>query len=259
MTIRRLTLSALLLLVCLSAIAQTAPTGRVLLPVVATNVPGAFGSQWTTDIVVINNSANGAGIAYSLTCLVTCGSGVGLAPGQILDVTNASTRPGVPTLFLYYYLQDPSRDNIQVAVRARDLSHQANSWGAEVPVVRDADAFTRPFDLLNVPLIPRFRQTLRVYDLAATVSSSVKVQYFSMTTGALLKENDLPVILPIGLPALPSAPAYAEVGFSGGAPEFAGVDRIRVRIVPTNDAQRLWGMISVTNNDTQELTIISPQ
>jgi hypothetical protein len=230
-----------------------------LLPVVATNVAGAFGSQWTTDIVVFNNSANGAGIAIPLTCLVTCGSGVGLAPGEILDVTNASTLAGAPTLFLYYYLQDPSRDHIQVALRVRDLSQQATSWGAEVPVVRDADAFARPFDLLNVPLIPRFRQTLRVYDLAATGSSAVKVQFFSMVTGALLKENDLPVIFPSVQPALPSAPAYAEVGFSGGAPELAGVDRIRVRIVPTNDAQRLWGMVSITNNDTQELTIISPQ
>lgn len=259
MTIRRLTLTALFLLVCLSSTAQPAPTGRVLLPIIATNVAGALGSQWTTDIVVFNNSANRADIAIPLTCLGTCGSGLTLAPGQILDVTNASTRPGVPTLFLYYYLQDPSTDNIQAAVRVRDLSQQANSWGAEVPVVRDADAFARPFDLLNVPLIPRFRQTLRVYDLAATASSSVKVQYFSMATGALLKENDLAVVLPSGQPALPSAPAYAEVGFSGGTPEFAGVDRIRVRIVPSNTAQRLWGMISVTNNDTQELTIISPQ
>jgi hypothetical protein len=42
-------------------------------------------------------------------------------------------------------------------------------------------------------------------------------------------------------------------------PELAGIDRIRVRVSPTTDAQRLWAMISVTNNVTQELTMITPQ
>src|SRR5258706_6820218 len=66
MTTRHVTLCAVLLLVCVSTAAQTTPSGRVLLPVVATNVAGAFGSQWMTDLVVFNNSANRADIAYAL-------------------------------------------------------------------------------------------------------------------------------------------------------------------------------------------------
>src|SRR5258706_6426057 len=104
MTTRHVTLCAVLLLVCVSTAAQTTPSGRVLLPVVATNVAGAFGSQWMTDLVVFNNSANRADIAYALSCPATCGSGITLEAGQILDVTNALTRPAVPALFLYYYL-----------------------------------------------------------------------------------------------------------------------------------------------------------
>jgi hypothetical protein len=255
---RSLIITTLSLLLAAAAFAQT-PSTRVLLPVVATNLSGAFGSQWTTDIVAFNNSPHRTAISSSLSCPATCTGGLGLDVGQVVDITNAVPRPGIPALFMYVYLADPAQDNVQFGLRVRDLSQQANSWGTEVPVVRDADAFARPFDLLNVPLVARFRQTLRVYDLAATSSSSVKVQYFAMPAGTLLKEYDLPIMFPTDQLTPPTTPGYAEVGFVGNAPELAGVERIRVRIIPMNEQQRLWGMVSVTNNDTQELTIISPQ
>jgi hypothetical protein len=34
---------------------------------------------------------------------------------------------------------------------------------------------------------------------------------------------------------------------------------VRVVVTPTDEASRFWAFISITNNDTQQLTLITPQ
>jgi hypothetical protein len=148
-------------------------------------------------------------------------------------------------------------DSLEFALRVRDVSRQSDSWGTEVPVVREDRAYRHPFDVLNVPLQPRFRQTLRIYDFEDRSGGSVRVQYYNMTTGALLKDSQLALLAPQSADIF--TPAYLQLDVFSQLGNVPGVDRMRVRISPTSDVQRLWAMVSVTNNVTQEVTMITPQ
>jgi hypothetical protein len=163
--------------------------------------------------------------------------------------------PGSAVRAAFIYVPNESVDAIEFGLRVRDVSRQSDSWGTEVPVVREDRAFQRPFDLLNVPLPARFRQTLRVYGFDKT-GGSVRVQYYD-TTGRMLKEFLLPLLPPRSDDIF--TPGYLQFDQFAQVPELAGVERIRVRVSPTDASQRLWAMISVTNNVTQELTMITPQ
>jgi hypothetical protein len=227
-----------------------AQTIRVLVPIVATGANGMFGSRWTSEVVAFNTSAVPVVIGFSYTCLFECPSfGLGPSLGQELVI---HTQSAVPAAFVF--LPNEQADAIELGLRVRDVSQQSDSWGAEVPVVRADRAFARPFDLLNVPLPSRFRQTLRIYDFEKS-GGSVRVQYYNMTGGPALKEYVLPLLTPTDI----YTPAYLQFDQFAGLPELAGVDRIRVRISPMDASQRLWAMVSVTNNVTQELTLITPQ
>jgi hypothetical protein len=42
-------------------------------------------------------------------------------------------------------------------------------------------------------------------------------------------------------------------------PELAGSERIRIEIEPLDGRAEYWAYVSVTNNATQHVTIVSPQ
>lgn len=238
----------------LSALPAWAQSTRVLVPIVATGASGAFDSRWTSEVVAFNASTDPVMILYPHTCVGTCG-----VPGAVLHASEGSdlailTGSAVPAAFIY--VPDGSVGAIEFGLRVRDVSRQTDSWGTEVPVVRESRAFQGSFDLLNVPLPSRFRQTLRIYDFDDRAGSGVRVQFFDMVTGRLLKDFQLAML---ALSNDVFTPAYVQLDQFGQAPELAGLDRIRVRISPTNATQRLWAMVSVTNNVTQELTMITPQ
>jgi hypothetical protein len=250
-TFKRFFVLAVTALVTLSAFAQST---RVLVPIVATGAGGAFDSRWTSEATSFNGSSSFVLVLFPHRCDTECGAGVVFGPmeGGDLPVTTGSA---VPAAFVY--VPNESVDAMEFGLRVRDVSRQADSWGAEVPVVRESSAFQHPFDLLNVPLPARFRQTLRIYDFEDKSGSGVRVQFYDMVTGGLLKDAQLSMLPPQSTDMF--TPAYVQLDQFGQAPELAGVDRIRVRISPTNATQRLWAMISVTNNVTQELTMITPQ
>lgn len=249
--LKRLLLVTVTVFAALPACAQST---RILVPIVATGVSGAFDSRWTSEASVFNNSASFVLMVFPHHCDTECVAGVVFGPAESGDllVTSGSA---VPAAFIY--VPNESVDSIELGLRVRDVSRQSDSWGTEVPVIRESRAFQRPFDLLNVPLPSRFRQTLRIYDFEDRSGSSVRVQFYDMVTGHLLKDFQLALLAPRSVDTF--TPAYVQLDQFGQAPEFAGIDRIRVRISPTNATQRLWAMVSVTNNVTQELTMITPQ
>jgi hypothetical protein len=54
-------------------------------------------------------------------------------------------------------------------------------------------------------------------------------------------------------------PALAEIGNIEGLPELAGETTIWVEVAPIRPGLRIWALMSVTNNVTQQVTIITPQ
>lgn len=54
-------------------------------------------------------------------------------------------------------------------------------------------------------------------------------------------------------------PAYAQLDGLMDIIHGATSDRLAIEIVPAVATQQLWGFISITNNDTQDITTVTPQ
>jgi hypothetical protein len=230
-------------------------TERVLVPVLARSVPGAFGSIWLTEFSLLNNNSTKAQIEYPHECPGQCDPQVSVESGAFRDITNA-TMPGSGAPGVFLYVPVDVGPLMEYSLRVRDLALQVNSFGTEIPVVREANALSRPFNLLSVPIDDRFRHVLRVYDFTG-LPGMVRVEYLSIPGGAVLSQLNLPLFGETGRGA--NGPSYPAFGHLSKPRDISGVERVRIRVTPLDQTQRLWAFVTVTNNNTQELTVVSPQ
>ncbi|MHB0969207.1 MAG: hypothetical protein ACYC7A_00045 [Thermoanaerobaculia bacterium] len=155
---------------------------------------------------------------------------------------------------------------IHFTLRVQDVSRQALTWGTEIPVVRENAFRTGRISLPQVPLDARFRPMLRIYDVDRH-GGSVAIRFFD-DDGVLLSEESVELIVPVGNqhpdpsgPATPDFyyPAWAQVSdFVARHPQLADHDRVRIEVEPPAGVH-FWAFISVTNNETQHVTLITPQ
>jgi hypothetical protein len=221
---------------------------RVLVPVWFSG-PGAFGSNWTTDVTMLNpNSFGFEPYRRSPLPFVAAMSTIRLDFG-------ASRAGGVLFFSPRDFTPAPRFGSL-----VRDLSRNADDWGTEVRVVRESDFRTAEFSLINVPVDARFRATLRIYD-ADSVESQVGVFAYAMDGTVLaFKTVQLRSATPCPpfQPCASDDPAYAQVDLLALFPEIAGQPRVRLTLRPATGA-RTWAFATITNNATQHVTVITPQ
>ena len=224
---------------------------QYLLPVFVEPVKGAHGSEFRTELRGLNTSPNqvidiwGLEIACRFTppiCNWIEDPMVQLEPivggADLLDYRVFQT--GTPGRFIE--IPREHTENVSLTLRVYDTSRSAENRGTEIPIVRTSDFRRKPFALLGVPRDPRFRNTLRLYATGPTtvrVSNDVDFEPHTLT-------------LPAGEHVFD--PAYAQFT---NFPTGNGV--MRVYIEPAANGPAVWGFISVTNNDTQHITTITPQ
>lgn len=240
---------------------------RILLPV-ATSRGGAFGSLWLTTVVGRNNADRAVPVfqtkcVYTCECvLVTCAPGTPVPaktrfePNLTRDVTS---NPGA-----FVYVPRALEASITLDVRVHDVSQAAQSFGTEMPVVREDRFLTTTVELLDVPMASEFRAHLRVYGISSpSGAGSVVVRAFSESDTLLgervldLTNSGFSSILPAE--AFPSFPAYAEVSAIATAFTAARSGPVRLEIEPLSPGLVFWAFVSVTNNVTQQVTTIVPQ
>jgi IPT/TIG domain len=195
---------------------------RFLVPVVI-NSTGAGGTKWVSELVVHNENAeplpvNGATVPPLATSVMTL----------IPPAGSAGT-----------YIEVPKRlaDNVSANVRVHDTTRDADSWGAEVPVVPETQ-FRRSVILLAVPADARYRALLRVYGYGQG-DSTVTLTFRDDDTGEFLSSR-----------ALALQAGYAQIPIEGLRP--------RIRVQVTTETSLIWAFVSVTNNTTQQVTTITP-
>lgn len=232
----------------------------VLLPVFTAPIPGAFGSEFRTDFrarLVRENYARIFGLRHP--CIVTCIQAPD-APYELdsgyPDVTPSNVdATGTPGTFLYTPKSEAGR--VRMNLRAYDTSRSADNFGTELPIVRTTD-FATGFDaitLIGVPSDARFRNTLRIYGLGETSTQlTIRVE---TEEGVFLSERE--VVLP-GQENL-YRPGYLEIS---DLPRDQGM--LIVTIIPDTPPISApipppdrWAFISVTNNETQHITLVTPQ
>lgn len=239
---------------------------RILLPI-ASNRPGAYGSLWVTRFTVVNGLdraliQNEDAGAFG-NCLFPEPPPPNVPSKTAFDpplcVPDRGWKPGV----LIWVRRDVA-DRLYFSLRVQDTSRQSLTWGTEIPVVRERELRTGKIVLPNVPLDDRFRQSLRVYDVENTAApcDRVMVRVFDQQSGATLGAQELELTEPDGGPCTgqnaiyyPNAAEVHGIGqlLTGPAPDVVGVE-----ITPVTTF-RFWAFISVTNNETQHVTTITPQ
>ena len=224
---------------------------RILLPIFSPPTSGAFGSQFLTYFSLWNTA--GADIPVFAfpppQCpLATC------APRPPDPVPlNLKARVGSPETF-FQFDGDPGRliyttkgafQRLAASLRVADLSRSSQSFGTRIPVVPESEFRNDFLALLDVPAGALFRNTLRIYSLDP--QTSVHVRVIRSDSTRIVAEFDADLSDPFDM----LHPGYAQIS------DFPVESQARVEIEP-RDGKRIWAFVSVTNNDTQQITIVAP-
>jgi hypothetical protein len=242
------------------------PAGRV--------IPGAFGSQWMAELWASNRSTYPAELFSDINCTFTCPPLVPDSPFPQIGaetVTKIAIPEGAGMVGFLYYLQKGAADDVGFSLHISDISRSSQNMGTEVGVVRERD-FRTTFDILNVPIDPRSRATLRLYDTDAVEFSAARIDIFTMDGVQIATiQVQLPLPFPRANPELaPVVPPFAGFGQIddirtakygypvASLPVASWPARVRLRVKMVNGS-RGWGFVSVTNNDTQLITTYRPE
>jgi hypothetical protein len=199
--------------------------------------PGALGSQWLTENFI--SSSGRALFRDPLPCSF-CTSSLGLGTLQLLNNSN-------PWGHVLYAVRGTT-DTLSLSSRIRDTSRQSQTAGTEVPVVRERD-FRNQLRFLNIPVDPRYRVMLRLWSLSDGGPFSVAVDSTPAQAQGLTVAKIPGTSMSFG-----SMDVTSLLTKAGNNPTNLTV----VTASPLAVSPPIWGMLSITNNDTQQVTIVSP-
>ena len=259
---RPVKLFLLSLVIAVSAVAQSQPQyEQVLAPFDTMQFGGLAGSQWRAELWVRNDSDQAVNL-FPETCYwiggpEVCQTRIDVSARStvIADVAHTSAdRPGV-----FLYVPSGRVSDVSFNLRIRDLTHAADSYGTEIPVVRVTDFPRRRATLLNVPMQFGTRIHLRVY-MPDLISSQFVVRIYADPGDILLRERTFS-LLP--QPTDPPSPLlFAPVIDLSAA--FGGLIADRVRVVIEREsgatgADSFWPMLTITNNRSNHVTVVTPR
>lgn len=252
-------IARLLALVLVAASAFANPAGRltVLVPVNPGSIAGA-GALWTTTLWATNSGDRDV----QLDCTpAACPSLKAHSTAALATPYADLTHPGFfEGPFSGLITDSASPDQVSFSLRVTDSITAPQSNGTEIPLPRPSDFHNATIALAHVPVNAHSRSRIRLYGLA-NGSATVRVigiasnqELFSAVV-ALNGVDPNGRINPPGTVPYLRFPSYAELALPDSYPGTD--DAVRVEITPAGDL-KLWGLVSVTDNASQQFTIVSP-
>ena len=218
---------------------------RVLVPIAFRGeVPGAFGSRWVTEL-------NGR-VFYPGQVEVTR-TPFSEPPHKVEGPFTFADLPPAHSGGVFVYV--PEGYFLDLSLRVRDVSRAQENFGTEVPLVTSEEttpAFYQMF--LNVPMGPKYRQTLRIYNFEGKRRAQIGVRILDRSGTTELASSYY--TMPDGpVEEFPAEPGYIEVNLGDLLPGHEGAVDVAVA---ASAGPRMWSMVSVTNNETQMVTLVTP-
>jgi hypothetical protein len=229
----------------------------VLVPIYADGVAGANGALWATEVWVHNDGDRDVtlqpAVCSFIGLLFNCGGDPMLVKANSSRKLPAINFSSPVAIGLYVY--PPREASAQIFIDARLLDRARLGAGTALPVVRESAMKRAKLTMLNVPGDSvRARRRLRIY---VNQNAAFAVRVYDLDSGRQLAEHELDANLPTDAPGQPL------FGYTINDDVFdAGAGRLRVEVEQLRPAPGLlpfWAFISVTDNVTQEVTIIAPQ
>lgn len=243
-------------------IGDAASWRRILLPLAFGETPGAFGSLWKTETTAVIDGSAEIELHPKRFCSprLPCFS---IPLRRPFDFAKAveTRHERIPAQFVYVRAADEPK--LALNLRVRDLTRTAETWGTEVPVVREHEWRTSSIVLAPLPVDPLFRLTLRVYEFDSITGNRVAVRIYAddetEPRATLIKtfqvaQGTLTTAL------LPVAPGYIQFDpLAEAGDALADAETVWIRVEPLSPALRFWAFASVTNNPTGHVTTVTPQ
>jgi hypothetical protein len=204
---------------------------RVLFPVLF-NARGANGSDWRSEALMASTA---------VWHIPTFSDGNFIA-------NEVRAWPGQPQYPHGTALLVPrsESDDLWFGLRVRDVSRAAEGFGTEIPVVRDSQMFPGTMTLLDVPLDPAYRVKLRIYVFGEMETDDLgRISGFGTFSMQRSCSNAA---------SCAATPWYAEIDL----PVRGDDERANLYVTPPAGAGLAWAFAAVTNNDTQQVTVVTP-
>lgn len=263
-------LSAVLIFVFTVAATATASprffppnTDLILLPLAFksdVSVRGANATMWTGSVFVHNASADP--VPLRTECV---NGGFLCEPALPPGFTGEYARvPDDPDGGLLLTVSSQYASAITFSNRILETSRHAQPQGFQVPVVHTKDFVTGETNLLALPTVG-VRTALRLYDPLGT--GNAHQMTFAITAvsddGTALGTITLTTTFrPVADSLDPYRPGFAAIyDVAAAMPSVVTVPRYHLRIKPlgANADDAYWAMGSVTDNDTQQVLLVTPQ
>ncbi len=226
---------------------DSGPFEPILLPVFSPPMHGAFGSLFVTDARAFATTEQPVNVYGMLAqCFHTTPSPDPLIT-QIPGGSEVLFPACSPSTARLVYVAQNQAQNITFNDRVTDNTRIASNLGTEIPIVRGSRMTNNKITLLNVPIDGRYRNTLRIYALRPTV-------VFVTTVG-----TPMPIQLQPGASIF--EPAYAPFTDFPVPVDPGSTGTMTVTIEQPQDivaGPPMWAFITVTNNETQQITTITP-
>jgi hypothetical protein len=227
------------------ALAQNSDFERVLIPVSVSNVAGAYGSLWSTEMWYRNNgNAPVAIFPLAVSDFVP-------AVGQTSRLPVFMLPAGAPGQIVFVERQ--GAENVQFDLRLFNRADPAASWGTKLSVVREQE-FRSSVDLISVPTSSAFRSALRVYALpdVNVATDDVLVRIYSEAVGE-------PLLASFSTPLNGAQPYAAVLSLADAFPEIRQADRVHVHVESMTGKLKIWAFVSVVSNTTQNVSLVTPE
>lgn len=223
---------------------------RILFPVLF-NSKGAHGSDWVSEAAVYNPGrwfVENFNRIDTLPC-IDFGCTDLLSPNGFLSFGGAGYANGIALL-----VPRSEAPDVSFSLRVRDVARQAEGFGTDVPVVREEDMHRDgiPLTLLDVPLDPRYRTKIRLYSFDDRASFGFVALH--KPSNARVTSLIVPMNRSCSGVACAATPWYGEVDLPAGSTD----ERVNVYVTPGGYGAMTWAFASVTNNETQQVTIVTP-
>lgn len=231
--------------------AQTSTDEKVLIPVwYGTYMPGANGSVWVFNLTIRNDGSTFTRVGGWSSCAICVDQG---KPHTTFTLDCCSGPPGLGE---FVYVQRPGNELVSFNARIQDISRQSQTWGTEIPIVREGEWRQGHIALLDVPLSDEFRQALRVYAYDQE-GLGVSARIYDLETDTLLSSRHLTLSSDVWNPA--DIAPQSQLTDLRQAFELTTHDPVRIELEPEDPTALFWAFVSVTNNETQHVTLVTPQ
>ena len=238
----------------MNSLAALLVLGRILIPINYSG-PGAFGADWLTQVLVENLSGSDLrqpGASFR----VICSADEGCVSDTIATGSIGYLDTPAPGGFILDHVNSGDSDGVFASVRIATGARSVLTGGTSIPIARDSDFRSE----IVLPLVPSasfdrpVRAMIRIYSLDAPDGAVARVSFRSHTFEAPFPFPDVPVRLsrPLGSPLFP---AYAAADLFAVLQGRGAFGSLRVK---APEGSRIWVLVTLTDNVTNEVTAITP-